>query len=208
MSSFEDKIDALGQRLASLSRMLADLKVQRSELAPSVVDGDQQARAELQKVDVAHTHAEKESGLIRDAVEQLKVLAAQHKANVAAKERQNLEAAAQKLGEAILKLDAEIDGMLGRMRECFEQRRATATELGKLRVADPHLVMRLHQRYGPTAALVFNNLNTFCGVEHIEPHHRRSLSDSDAWLRRLGANKQQCNSHDKQTERKEASNGS
>jgi hypothetical protein len=54
----------------------------------------------------------------------------------------------------------------------LEQRRAKASELGKLHFAEHHLVMRLHQRYGATHAAAFHGLRDFIGIEHVEPHHR------------------------------------
>jgi hypothetical protein len=192
---FDTKITDLGQRITDLGKVVADLTVKRSALAPSAVDGDKKARAEFEQLEVARTDAEKETGLIRAAIDQLKALAAQHKANAAAKEQQNLVDAATKLGAQILAYDEKIDTAMAQVCEWLTQRRATAGELGKLRVADGHLVMRLHQRYGATQAAAFHGLRNFIGIEHVEPHHHRALSDSDAWLRDLGAHRQQRNSY-------------
>jgi chromosome segregation ATPase len=203
-TSFESKISQLSQRIVDLGKVVTDLKGRRSALAPSAVEGDTQARAELQQIDAAHTHAEQESGLIRDAIDQLKKLAAQHKANAAAKEQQKRVDAAQKVGAQILALDEQIDTALAQLCDRLAQRRAKASELGKLHFAEHHLVMRLHQRYGATHAAAYHGLRDYIGIEHVEPHHRRSLSQSDAWLRQIGAYKQQQsgNSHG-QTETQE-----
>jgi DNA repair exonuclease SbcCD ATPase subunit len=199
-ADFDSKITDLGQRITDLGKVVADLTVKRSTLAPSAVDGDRKARAELEKLEVARTDAEKETGLIRAAIDQLKRLAEQHKANVAAKEQQKLVDAATKLGAEILAYDDKIDTAMAQVAEWLTQRRATAGELSKLRVADSHLVMRLHQRYGATQAAAYHGLRTFIGIEHVEPHHHRALVDSDAWLRDLGAHLQQRNSYNGKTE--------
>jgi chromosome segregation ATPase len=195
MTDFETRIASLGQRIVDLGKVVTNLKEKRSELAPSAVEGDTQARAELQQLDVEASHAEQESGLIRDAIDQLKKLASQAKEAAAAREQQKREAAAQKVGAAILALDEQIDTALAQLCDCLAQRRAKASELGKLHFAEHHLVMRLHQRYGATHAAAYHGLRDYIGIEHVEPHHRRSLSDSDAWLRKIGAYKQQGNSH-------------
>jgi hypothetical protein len=209
-TDFDQKIESLGQRITDLGRVVADLTVKRSALAPSVVDGDRKARAELEKLETDRTNAEKETGLIRTAIDQLKTLAQKAKDAAAAREQQKRVDAAAKLGAEILAYDEKIDNAMAQICQWLEQRRATAHELSKTRVADSHLVMRLVQRFGATQAAAFHGLRTFIGIEHVEPHHHRALADSDAWLRDLGVSKQIGKPNGKQTEvqRKGQSNGS
>jgi DNA repair exonuclease SbcCD ATPase subunit len=183
--NFESKISQLDVRFAEIGKLLDDLKGRRSELAPSAVDGDKQARSELAQIDEAASHAEKESGLISAALGQLKRLAAQAKDAAAAKEQQKREQAAKVQADIILNCDNQIDALFSQLKDLLDQRKVAATALGKLRIADNHLVMRLHQRFGPTHALAFHGLSPFIGHELVEPHHKRALSDSDAWLRKL-----------------------
>jgi hypothetical protein len=151
-TSFESKITALSQRIVDLGRVVTNLKEKRSELAPSAVEGNQQARAELAQIDVEASHAEKESELIRDAIDQIKRLAAQAKEAAAARERGKREAAAGKIAERILATDTEIDGHLTQLRQLFEQRRVMANELRKTNCFDPYLVLKIHNQHAPTAA--------------------------------------------------------
>ena len=207
MTDFETRIASLGQRIVDLGKVVTDLKGKRSALAPQAVEGDTQARTELQQIDEAASHAEQQSGLIRTAIDELKRLAQKAKDAAAAREQQKRVDAAQKVGAEILALDEQIDGLLKQLCQCLEERRAKASELNKLHFAEHHLVMRLHQRYGATHAAAYHGLRDYIGIEHVEPHHRRSLSDSDAWLRKIGAYKQQQsgNSHE-QTETQERRN--
>ena len=210
-TDFDAKITSLGDRITDLGKVVSDLQAKRSALAPqAVLDGDKKARAELEQLEVARTNAEKETGLIRSAIDQLKKLAAQAKDAAAAREQQKRVDAAAKLGQQILALDEQIDTALAHCGEWFEQRRALASELNKFHVYDPQLIMRLHQRYGATHAAAYHGLRNFIGIEHVEPHHHRALAASDAWLRDLGASKQQGKPNGKETEvqRKGAPNGS
>jgi hypothetical protein len=182
MTDFDTKIASLGQRITDLGRVVADLTVKRSALAPSAVDGDKQARAELEQLEVARTDAEKETGLIRDAIDQLKRLAAQAKEAAAARERGKREATAGKIAERILATDTEIDGLLKQLRQLFDQRRSMAVELKKTNCFDPYLVLKMHHRHAPTAACYHAQLREYISMELIIPEHQRSLVSSDVWL--------------------------
>jgi hypothetical protein len=208
MSDFQTRIGQLGQRVLDLGKVVTDLTAKRVALAPAAVEGDKAARSQLEQLEADASNATREAALVNDAIAELKKLAAQQEQQVVDKERQKRDAKAAKIGETILTIDAEIDATLERLRQMFEQRRALAGELRKTNTCDPHLVMRLHQRYGANAACYHAGLREFIGLELVTPEQVRPLTKSDNWLTwpRKGTDSQelekQGNSHGNQNESK------
>jgi hypothetical protein len=200
-------LQTLSSRVTELANTLSGAKARRAALALPALAGNKAAVKEIAEIDAQLGEIKKESALLSDGIEQLKLQAAQQQQQAVDKERQKREIKAAKIGETILGLDAEIDATLARLRQMFEQRRALAGELRRTNTCDPHLVMRLHQRYGPTAAAYAAGLREFIGMELVVPEQVRPLVKSDNWLTwpRKGTDSQelgkQGNSHgDNQTQ--------
>jgi hypothetical protein len=182
MSDFQTRIGQLSKRVLDLGKVVADLTAKRVALAPAAVEGDNAARSQLEQLETAANNATREAGLVNDAIAELKKLAAQQQQQAVDTERQKRETKAARIGETILGLDSEIDTTLQRLRMMFEKRRVLAGELRKTNTCDPHLVMRLHQRYGANAACYAAGLREFIGLELVTPEQVRPLVKSDNWL--------------------------
>jgi hypothetical protein len=182
MSDFQTRIGQLSKRVLDLGKVVADLTAKRVALAPAAVDGDNAARSQLEELEAAATNATREAALVNDAIAELKKLAAQQQQQAVDTERMKRDAKAANISETILGIDAEIDATLARLRQMFEERRVLAGELRRTNTCDPHLVTRLHQRYGANAACYHAGLREYIGLELVTPEQVRPLTKSDNWL--------------------------
>jgi hypothetical protein len=199
-------LQILSGRVAELAKTLTGAKARRASLALPALAGNKAAVKEIAEIDAQLGEIRKESALLSDGIEQLKLQAAGQEKAVVDKETQKRLDKAAKIGETILTIDAEIDTTLGWLRQMFEQRRALAGELRRTNAADPYLVSRLHHRHAVTAALYHAGWREYVGLELITPEQVRPLTKSDGWLNwpRKGTDNQEQqksgNSHGTQTE--------
>jgi hypothetical protein len=199
-------LQTLSVRVAELAKTLTGAKARRASLALPALAGNKAAVKEIAEIDAQLGEIKKESALLSDGIEQLKLQAAEQAKAVVDRETQKRLDKAAKIGETNLTIDAENDTTLGRLRQMFEQRRALASELRRTNTADPYLVSRLHHRHAVTAALYHAGWREYVGLELITPEQVRPLTKSDNWLTwpRKGTNSQeqqkQENSHAHQNE--------
>jgi hypothetical protein len=199
-------LQTLSARVTELAKTLSGAKARRAALALPALGGNKQAVKEIAEIDAQLGEIKKESALLSDGIEQLKLQAAEQAKAVVDRETQKRLDKAAKIGETILTIDAEIDTTLGRLRQMFEERRALAGELRKTNTCDPYLVSRLHHRHAVTAACYHAGWREYVGLELITPEQVRPLIKSDSWLNwpRKGTDsqelqKQSGNSHGQET---------
>ena len=198
-------LQTLSARVTELAKTLSGAKARRASLALPALAGNASARKEIAEIDAQLGEIKKETALLSDGIEQLKLQAAEQAKAVVDTDHQKREIKAAKIGETILGIDAEIDTTLQRLRMMFEERRALAGELRKTNTCDPYLVSRLHHRHAVTAACYHAGWREYVGLELITPEQVRPLTKSDSWLTwpRKGTDSQeqqkQGNSHGNQT---------
>src|SRR6516165_6393678 len=95
-------LQTLSARVTELAKTLSGAKARRASLALPALAGNASARKEIAEIDAQLGEIKKESALLSDGIEQLKLQAAEQAKAVIDKEQQKREAAVQKLGAQIL----------------------------------------------------------------------------------------------------------
>ena len=110
-------LQTLSARVTELAKTLSGAKARRASLALPALAGNASARKEIAEIDAQLGEIKKETALLSDGIEQLKLQAAEQAKAVVDRETQKRLDKAAKIGETILGIDAEIDTTLQRLRE-------------------------------------------------------------------------------------------
>jgi hypothetical protein len=186
VSTYEDRIVAFKDQIASIGKQLAELGARRKSYSLAAASGDQKAIKQIQECDALTGELTKQEQTISSAVETALALERQEQQSAEAAARHERNVAAHQISRAVIALNEELDSRLRQLREVFERRAALLVELGNTEAADRALVMRLSHRAGPTSAAQHAGLAKFLNVEMTPNSAVRPLSDTNSVLLGIG----------------------
>jgi hypothetical protein len=177
------RADLLRQRLAEIDAKLVLLIERRKAFALDAVSQDKPALIAIEKIDTEAAALRRERDTASDAIEHLERLEREQLAENERRERERREAEARKLADAVLAISTEIDGAMVALRTLFEQRAVVLRQLGDTRTVSSNYLLRLHQKFLPSAAARKAGLERYLALEHIPVPNISTLVDSTSGLR-------------------------
>jgi hypothetical protein len=186
VSTYESKILAFKEQIASIAAQLVDVAARRKSFAFAAASGDIKAAQQIADCDFEADALRKQEATVASAVETALALERQEAQDAEAKARHERNIAAYKLARGIVTINQELDLALKQLREMFERRAALLIELGNTEAADRALVMRLSHKSGPTSAAHHCGLNRYLALEMTPNAAQRPLADTNAVLLGVG----------------------
>jgi hypothetical protein len=182
-TDYTAKAAQLRQRLAEIEDKLALLIERRKAFALDAVSQDKPALIAIEKIDTEAAALRRERDTASDAIEHLERLQREQLAENERKDRARREAEGRKLADAVLAISGEIDGSMVALRTLFEQRAVVLRQLGDTRTVSSNYLLRLHQKFLPSAAARKAGLERYLALEHIPVPNISTLVDSTSGLR-------------------------
>jgi hypothetical protein len=176
------RADLHRRRLAEIDPQLAALAQRRKQFALGALDNDKPSLRGIEQIDCEAETLRRERDTLNAAIEHLERLQREQLAENERRERERREAEARKLANAIVAQNAEIDTAFGKLRQLFEQRAVLLRHLGDTQTIPSTLILRMHQRFGPTCAARKAGLHDFLSLEFVPVGQIRSLVESNNFL--------------------------
>jgi hypothetical protein len=186
VSSYEDRIVAFKDQIASIGKQLAELGARRKSYSLAAATGDQKAIKAIQECDLLTGELTKQEQTISSAVETALALERQEAQEAEAAARREREVEAHKISRGIIALNCELDEALVRLRETFERRAHLLTELANTGVVDSGLVLRLAHKSGANASAQLAGLSKFLALEMTPNSAVRGLASANEILLTIG----------------------
>jgi hypothetical protein len=186
VSSYQDKIAALRERLTDVGKQLISLADKRKSYSLAAAEGDERARQQIADLDFQLDATRREEGTLSSAVEAAQALQRQAEREAEAKQRHEREIEAYQHARAIVALNEEIDLGLKQLREMFERRQAMLVALGNSGACDLGLITRLSHRSGANAAAAYAGLTKYFAMEMTPNSAVRPLSTANEILLKVG----------------------
>ena len=179
---FAALISDLKAKLATTIARAAKLTEQRRPYALAAVSGEAEAKRTIRKIDADVIGIRSDAETLEIAIEEAEKRKAEHDAQVAAEDRRRREAKAREICGAILEVDREFDKVAGLLHQALTNRERLVQDLTKLDVIYPGLTKALRRKRNINGALVHASLDQFADIEHVSPHGRMPLVQSDTYL--------------------------
>jgi hypothetical protein len=173
------RIADLEAKLAAIAEAIAMLPFRRKQHALAAVEGDADARRQIEQIDTEGTDLQRQLQLTSAALEEAERLDRQHMDKESAIEKARREAEAKKIGSALITANIEIDAMLVQVREAFERRERMINELRAAGGCDARQAFRLASREAVSAAFYAARLHQHAAFEPVGVQQIRPLASAN-----------------------------
>lgn len=178
------KIAGLRQQAADIDARLAELADKRRTFALGVMENNRASVKAVEELDAETDQLRKKHRTCLDASEHAERLQRDEQAEIARKDRLRRTTMARELSQGVLTLNVELDEDLKKLSEKFEHRAGLIKQLSATRTVASTTILRLLQKFSPTAAARAAGLHQFLSLEPVAPPHVMSLAKGTSGLLR------------------------